>query len=47
MRKTKFTESQIVITLKQVEGGHQVKDVSVSWVFPMRRTSLEVQILRH
>ncbi|KOB36201.1 transposase [Xanthomonas arboricola] len=28
MRKSKFTESQIVATLKQVEGGRQVKDVS-------------------
>ncbi|AKS21525.1 transposase [Xanthomonas campestris pv. campestris] len=27
MRKSKFTESQIVATLKQVEGGCQVKDV--------------------
>ena len=27
MRKSKFTESQIVTTLKQVEGGWQVKDV--------------------
>lgn len=27
MRKSKFTESQIVSTLKQVEGGRQVKDV--------------------
>lgn len=27
MRKSKFTESQIVNTLKQVEGGRQVKDV--------------------
>lgn len=27
MRKSKFTESQIVHTLKQVEGGRQVKDV--------------------
>lgn len=27
MRKSKFTESQIVATLKQVEGGRQVKDV--------------------
>jgi putative transposase len=27
MRKSKFTESQIVKTLKQVEGGRQVKDV--------------------
>ncbi|GAE60693.1 ISxcc1 transposase, partial [Xanthomonas arboricola pv. pruni MAFF 301427] len=25
MRKSKFTESQIVATLKQVEGGRQVK----------------------
>ncbi len=27
MHKSKFTESQIVATLKQVEGGRQVKDV--------------------
>ena len=27
MRKSRFTESQIVATLKQVEGGRQVKDV--------------------
>jgi putative transposase len=27
MRKSKFTESQIVATLKQVEGGRQVKDM--------------------
>lgn len=27
MRKSKFTESQIVNTLKQVEGGRAVKDV--------------------
>lgn len=27
MRKSKFTESQIVTTLKQVEGGRQIKDV--------------------
>jgi putative transposase len=27
MRKSRFTESQIVNTLKQVEGGRQVKDV--------------------
>lgn len=27
MRKSKFTESQIVATMKQVEGGRQVKDV--------------------
>ena len=27
MRKSKYTESQIVNTLKQVEGGRQVKDV--------------------
>ena len=27
MRKSKFTESQIVTTLKQVEAGRQVKDV--------------------
>ena len=27
VRKSKFTESQIVATLKQVEGGRQVKDV--------------------
>lgn len=27
MRKSKFTESQIITTLKQVEGGRQVKDV--------------------
>jgi len=27
MRESKFTESQIVATLKQVEGGRQVKDV--------------------
>jgi putative transposase len=27
MCKSKFTESQIVATLKQVEGGRQVKDV--------------------
>jgi len=27
MRKSKFSESQIVHTLKQVEGGRQVKDV--------------------
>ncbi|MDC9660888.1 transposase, partial [Xanthomonas euvesicatoria] len=27
MRKSKFTDSQIVATLKQVEGGRQVKDV--------------------
>ena len=27
MRKSKFGESQIVQTLKQVEGGRQVKDV--------------------
>jgi len=27
MRKSKFTESQIVATLKQVKGGRQVKDV--------------------
>lgn len=27
MRNSKFTESQIVMTLKQVEGGRQVKDV--------------------
>lgn len=27
MRKSKFTESQIVATLKQVEGDRQVKDV--------------------
>ncbi len=30
MRKSKFTESQIVATLKQVEGGRHVKDVSTS-----------------
>lgn len=30
MRKSKFTESQIVTTLKQVEGGRQVKDVAAS-----------------
>lgn len=28
MCKSKFTESQIVTTLKQVESGWQVKDVS-------------------
>ncbi|MCC5859957.1 MAG: transposase [Ectothiorhodospiraceae bacterium] len=28
MRKSGFTESQIVQTLKQVEGGRKVKDVS-------------------
>ncbi len=27
MRKSKYTESQIVTTLKQVEAGRQVKDV--------------------
>ena len=27
MRKSKFTKSQIVATLKQVEDGRQVKDV--------------------
>lgn len=27
MRRSKFSESQIVQTLKQVEGGRQVKDV--------------------
>lgn len=27
MRKSKFTESQIVATLKQVEGGRQVKEL--------------------
>jgi len=27
MRKSKFTKSQIVMTLKQVEAGRQVKDV--------------------
>ena len=27
MRKSKFTEFQIVSTIKQVEGGRQVKDV--------------------
>ncbi len=27
MRKSRFTETQIVATLKQVEGGRQVKDV--------------------
>lgn len=27
MRKSEFTESQIVITLKQAESGRQVKDV--------------------
>ena len=27
MRKSRFTESQIVNTLKQVEGGRQVKEV--------------------
>ena len=27
MRKRRFTEKQIVQTLKQVEGGRQVKDV--------------------
>ncbi len=27
MRKSKFTESQIVATLKQVESGREVKDV--------------------
>lgn len=27
MRKSRFTESQIVQTLKQVEGGRKVKDV--------------------
>ena len=27
MRRSKFTESQIVATLTQVEGGRQVKDV--------------------
>jgi putative transposase len=27
MRKSKFSESPIVQTLKQVEGGRQVKDV--------------------
>ncbi|GEM_PF-7029520 len=26
MRKSKFTESQVVTTLKQVEAGRQVKD---------------------
>ena len=30
MRKSKFTESQIVAALKQVEGGRQVKDVCAS-----------------
>ncbi|MBB4757894.1 hypothetical protein FHT15_002581 [Xanthomonas campestris] len=42
MRKSKFTESQIVATLKQIEGGRQVKGVcAVSWAFPMRRTTSE------
>lgn len=27
MRKSKFTESQVVTTLKQVEGGRKVKDI--------------------
>lgn len=27
MRKSKFTESQIVTTLSQVEAGRQVKDI--------------------
>ncbi len=27
MRKSKFTESQLVATLKQVEGGRQFKDI--------------------
>lgn len=27
MRKSNFTESQMVTTLKQVEGGRQVKDI--------------------
>lgn len=30
MRKSKFTESQIVTTLKQVEGGRQVKTSAAS-----------------
>ncbi|WP_425599568.1 transposase [Xanthomonas arboricola] len=37
MRKSEFTESQIVATLEQVEGGRQVKDVCRDLGIPTRR----------
>jgi hypothetical protein len=39
MRKSKFTESQIVATLKQVEAGDRSKTSAASWEFPTRLTT--------
>lgn len=36
MRKSKFTESEIVATLKQVESGRQVKDICREFGIPRR-----------
>ncbi|VEC02114.1 transposase IS3/IS911 family protein [Klebsiella pneumoniae] len=38
MKKSRFTEEQIVLALKQAELGTSVPESAVSWVFPMPRS---------
>lgn len=40
MRKTKFSEHQIIKILKEVEGGRMVKDVCREHGIPMPRTTI-------
>ncbi len=38
MKKSRFTEEQIIFALKQAELGRPCRKSAVSWVFPMPRS---------
>ena len=48
MKKTRYTESQIIKVLHEVEGGRMIKDVCREYViFERDLLQLEIEVWRH